>query len=85
MSNRCCELFRFVWYESFYANKSPYIICGIWFLIYSHTITHSCIKRGRFERGIYEKAGPQAGTIHCRGAVQSIEQGGGLDGGSGRG
>jgi len=30
----------------------------MWFLIYAHTITQSCIKRAMFERGIYEKAGP---------------------------
>jgi len=38
-----------------------------------------------FERGIYEKAVPQAEKIRWRGAVQGIEWGGGLAGGRGMG
>jgi len=85
MSNRCCELFLFISYESFYANKSLYIIWGIWFLIYAHTITHSCIKRRGFERGLFEKVRPRAGKIHWPGAVRGLERGGGLDGAPARG
>jgi len=58
---------------------------GVWFLIYAKTITHSCIKRGMLERGIYDRVGLTAGKFHLRGAVEGIQQGGGLDRGSGRG
>jgi len=57
----------------------------MWFLIFAYTITHSCIKRARLERGIYQNAGPWTGKIHARGAVRGIERGRGLDGGRGGG
>jgi len=49
----------------------------MWFLIYAHTITHSCIKRARIERGIYKKRhagrgkfinGGLSGTLNGAGA-----------------
>ena len=45
----------------------------MWFLVYAYTITQSCIKRAMFERGIYEKAGPQVEKVHWQGAVRGIE------------
>jgi len=30
----------------------------MWFLVFAHTITQSCITRAMFERGIYKKRGP---------------------------
>jgi len=36
----------------------------MWFLVYAHTITQSCIHRAMFARGIYDKVGPPAKKIH---------------------
>lgn len=41
-------------------------------MIYAHRITHSCITRGRFERGIYEKRDPGRGKFIDRGLSRAL-------------
>ena len=55
-SNQTSELFRFILYESFDANKCPYMLCGLsFFRICSHNYStmypKSTVREGNIRKG----------------------------------
>jgi len=56
-SHRCCELLRFIWYELFHANKYPFILWGMSFLVPVYLLTQllNGVSKEPCSRGQYTK------------------------------